>query len=335
MRPALTPLALMVLAAPAALAGEDANSFFTSGRWEGGQVAAARSKLVVLGKVVEAGKPKGSGWNGQYDSSSGTTNYMLRTGKVDIRQEIVVEVAAVLRGRLAGKKITVRIETANLNYQAMYQFWSAQVRKKKLNRRKRGLAVSYFTMKKGKTYLLFLEAPRIAKAAKPGEKGRASATHLKGSAPMEEPEPQLLRSIRAFCSELALWDKPPELSAEEAAAVAELIADLAADAYDKREKADKTLRIIGARLRPQLDKAARDGDEERAFRAREILEAVKPEPGKVELPKGRGKGKLPAVFKERPKPKPEPEPGPVPEPMPGPAPGPAPAPAPEGRAGGG
>lgn len=330
--PALLVL-LLLAAAPAspAAAGEGATSFYTSGTWEGGQHAAARSKLVVLAKVVEAGKPKGTGWNGAYDSTSSSTNYQLRTGNVVVRQEIVVEVTEVLRGKLAARRLTVRIESAKLNYQAMYQFWWAQVRAKKLKRTKRGLAVSYFTLAKGKTCLLFLDAPKVTKASKPGGTDKAVAVHLKSSAPMETPDPQLLDSVRGFCGELAMWDKPPKLAAEQAKLVARLIADLGADDYAKRNKADRTLRIIGAGLRPQLKKASEDGDEERAFRAREILKAVKPEPGKVELPTGRGKGKLPGVFKKRPKPKPEPEPPPVPEPMPEPA----PLPVPEGGPAGG
>ncbi len=328
----------LLLAAPLAAGGEDATSFYTSGTWEGAQHAAAKSKLVVLGKVVEAGKAKGKGWDGKPNSSS--TNYMLRTGKVDVRQEIVVEVTEVLRGKLATKRLTVRIESAELNYQAMYQFSWAQLRKKKLKRGKRGLTVNYFTLAKGKTYLLFLDAPKVTRAAKPGGKDKTVAGHLKTSAPMEAPDPRILDSVRGFCDELARWDKPPKLAAEEAKEVARLIADLGADDYAKRDKADRTLRVIGAGLRPQLKKASEDGDEERAFRAREILEAVKPEPGKVEMPKGRGKGKLPGIFKKRPKPKPEPKPGPGPEPDPETkvnpeARPPEPAPVPEGGAGGG
>lgn len=306
------PLLFLGLLLAAARGGE--GNFYREGRWEEGQRGAAEAKLVLLGRVLEAGKAGGKGWDGSYDS--GNRNYYTRTGKADIRQELVVEVTEVLSGRLEAKKVVVKLGEVRFKVMQMQQLWGQLVRKDKKLRSRRGLPVGFFAIKKGNTYLFFLEEPARGKGEKEGETW-VSARHLEKTPPMEEPEGNLLTSVRSFCQAMAHWQSPPKLTEKENEVVEKLIAALGSEDYQAREAADRVLRVLGARLRPQLQKAAADGDEERSFRARKILEAVKPEPGKRELPQHAARGKLPAVFKERPEPTPEEPPEQEPAPVPG------------------
>jgi hypothetical protein len=324
-------LAVVALAACVSFASAGETGFYGNGKWQEGQHAATRAKLVIIGKVLEAGKPSGKGWDGKYDQSSG--NYQTRTCKIDLRQEVVIEVSEVLFGELktGTRKLTVKMAGAKLNYQMVHMYFYQLVRQKKAQRRKRGLPVSIFALRKGKSYIFYLDAPKAEAKTKTKDKDkdkRLAASHLKEFSPMEAPEAELVRSVRAFCGEMKLWHRPPKLSEEQGATVKKLIADLGADDFDVREKADRALRAIGARLKPQLDKAARDGDEERSFRAKEILQIVKPEPAKAEFPRGGTGRRVPGIFKKRPKPKPKPKPDPKLEPEPEPDPKPAAEPEP-------
>jgi len=318
--PAAT-LVILACSAPAAGGGEP--DFYENGRWQDGQHAATKSKLVIRGRVAQAGKASGKGWDGNYDKNS--RNFNTQTCKVEVRQDVTVEIEEVLLGKLDDglKRLTVKMSTASLSYRAVNQYYYQLLRSKKIRtrNRKRSLPVSVFSLRKGRDYIFYLDAPATKDK---GGKKQAAASHIITHSPMSKPEKDLLRSIRAFCEEIKLWHKPPKLAGEQQDAVKKLIADLGAQDFRTREKADKTLRAIGARLRPQLDRAARDRDEERSFRARAILEVVKPEPGKVEFPRVGRRKRLPEIFKKRPKPKPKPETPPEPGPEPGPEPAPGP-----------
>ncbi len=316
MRHFLPALAILLLLGPSHLADGQEPGFYENGKWQDGQKAAAEAKLVIRGKIVEAGKATGKGWDGNYDKSN--LSHYNRTCKIDMAQEVVVEIEEVLLGKLGEetKKLTVKMSSASLNYQAVYQYYYRLMRKKNprgLRSRKREVPVDIFALKKGESCIFYLDTP---KTETKGKEKFTNAAHLSKNPPMSKPDNDLLRSVRAFCAEMKLWRKPPKLPDDQEKTAAKLIADLGAEDFELREKADKALRAIGARLKPQLDKAATDRDEERSFRARAILEAVKPEPGKAEFPRGGRARRLPATFKKRPEPKPEPEPAPEPAPLP-------------------
>jgi hypothetical protein len=244
---------------------------------------------------------------------------------VDVQQGLVVEVSEVLRGKLEPGKLTVAFKTANFPLQSLYQMANKFDGKRWTNRQV--VPAADFALAKDHTFLLFLSEAKVEKGKEKDAPGSRSAEHVAEAAPIEEPDAQLLASVRAFCQALADWAQPPKLAAEEDAKIKALVADLGADDFDRREKAEADLRALGPRTKAYLDTAARDKDPERSFRAKEVLKAVEPVPGKVELPKGvGGDAAKPGTMKERPKPKPEPEA--EPEPAPGPAPGPRGAPAP-------
>ncbi len=307
-------ICLLVAAAIPALCGEEdgQKSFYGDCRWQDAQRYAAAAKLVVIGKAVEAKPAKGKGWNGSNNPVQAGSGRMP-TCTIHVDQEVAVEVTEVLRGELVARALTLRLGKVTMDYSPVQQFWYGLYRAKKLKSRNRSLPVKYFSIRKGLTYVLFLKGAEGGGGDNGGEKP-PTAAHVDGATPIEQPDAELLRSLRGFCKELTLWDKPPALPEDQRKAVEKLIAELGADDYEVREKAEDALTAVGARIRPYLERAGRDGDEERSFRARQILARSKPEPGKVEVP-GAGVGqKAPAIFRERPKPKPPPEPAPPPVP---------------------
>ena len=311
---ALVALAL-VLGAPAASAGEEAKPGpFARGSWADAQLFASRAQLVVVGKVVEAGKVEGKGW-------SLTERGDNVNAPVDIQQELTVEVAETLRGKAEPGRLIVTVKTVSFPLQALYQM--RFVGNQRTSRQ--AVPAVEFALGRDKTLLLFLAAPRREKGGTGKGPERLAADHLDKAAPMEEPDAQVLASVRGFCRASADWSDPPKLPPGEEARVRVLVADLGSDDFEVREKAEAELKAMGARIRPHLEAAAKDKDAERAFRARAVLKAIEPVPGSVELPLGAAPAEAgPGTMKDRPKPKPEP--GPEPEPAP-PPPRPAPSPA--------
>ncbi len=283
-----------------ALAGE-APSLYARGRWQDGQKAAAGSRLVVVAKVVEAGKPKGKGWDGNFQRDS--ADYKSWTGEVKIEQRVVVEVSEVLRGRLKGKKLAVNLGAARLSYQDLRTHWSRHFRKS-ARAAVQSIPVTAFALRKGHSYLLFLDAPKTPEAGGGEKAPPPTANHLAGCSPAESGDKTMFKSVRAFCAALAAWENPPTLGAAEAAAVRKLIAQLGDEAYDRRAAADKALRAMALRIAPQLIAASRDKDIERATAARKIIEDFQPRPGKTQHPKVEKAAEKPKPAKDTRKPGP-------------------------------
>ena len=304
-------LSLTVLFAATAPAGEEAPPGpLARGNWSDAQAGAAKAPLVAVGKVADAGKVEGKSWNMQARGDN-------VLAPVDVQQELVVEVSEVLRGKLAPGKLTVRVKTVNYPLQSLYQMLNKFDGKRWTNRQV--IPAADFALAKDRSFLLFLSEAKAEKGKEKDAPERLAAEHVADASPMEGPDAQLLASARAFCQALADWAQPPKLAPEEDAGLKALAADLGADDFDKREKAEAEFRKVGARAKNYLEAAARDKDPERSFRAKELLKAVEPRPGEVELPKGAGAaGSKPGTMKERPKPKPEGEGEPAPEPAPGP-----------------
>lgn len=303
--------ALALLPAVAAAGGEDPElpSPYASSQWQEAQMQASKARLVIVGKVLEASKPEGKGWSQRRTT---TVPGLPTCWAVDLRQKLVVEVTATFRGSAGGDKLAVQLDALAVPAMAIQQrMWRPQAKDPKLRHRS-DLPAEEFALIKDGTYVFFLGAPEAGKPDEP-----ASARHLKEGAPIGDAGPELLAGLRGFCRALAEWDSPPELSAEDQARAAALIADLGAEDFQKREKAEAELRAFGPRIRRLAEAAAKDGDAERAFRAGEVLKFVKPEPGKRDYLDEAGQQKEGArTFEKRPEDKPAPEPAPPEDPDP-------------------
>ncbi len=301
--------ALTLLAAAEIAAGEESTPGpFSAGDWAEAQENAGKSPLVVIARVVEAAGAKGKGWNMQ---ARGDNN----RAPVDVQQECTVEVVEVLRGEPKASKLVVRLNTVQYPLQSLYRM--LMVSDGKRTTRRQSVPAGEFALVKDRTYLLFLSAPKDAEARDPVDS-------QPDTDPVEAPDAQLLASVRGFCRALAAWKDPPKLAPEEDARVRQLVADLGADDFEKRERAEADLRKLGAAVRTYLEAAARDKDPERSFRAKDILKAAEPMPGQTELPFGEAVGGTAksGTVKNRPKEEPLPEIEGVPEPAPAPAPEP-------------
>ena len=299
-------VALLILAAlaPAARAADDEKppSLYANGTWDRAQYSAAKAPLVIVGKVVEAGKAEGPAWTQNkpenYDQS--TMSFLI-----SLRQSLKVEVKEIIQGEIKDDKLTVRVEEVGLPAGIVQQMQMRPQAKNPVPRYRAEIPAADFALAKDATYLFFLSAPK-SKKDKDGEE-TLIADHLAKGMPMAAPDEQLLKSARAFCRAMADWKTPPKFSDEEAARVKALVADLANDEFEKRDKAEADLKNMGASIRPYIEAAAKDADPERAERARVILKAIEPAPGKVELPKRAAAGALPPAPVG-------PEPAPVPAP---------------------
>jgi len=275
-------------------------SIYTEVSWRQAQAYAAKAEAVLVATVTEAGKPSGKGWSrntrGIRPGIAGRTDNTL-----DIGQDLAVEIAEVLRGQVAPGALRVRIGKLACDYAVIQKrAWNPQA--KDIRKRQRAsIPAKELALEKGRRYIFFLTGPQDEgkKNERKGEKKEgeeeaateaepAPATpilqHLDSAAPAEVGDDQIVNSVRAFCGVLADWADPPAPSPEKEALVRRLIKQLSSDDYREREAADEALRRLGAWIRPHIEKAAADPDAERAWRARNILEAIEPAPGAAELP---------------------------------------------------
>lgn len=275
-------------------------SFYAEVSWRQAQEHAHAAKLVVLAEVTEAGKASGKGWpvqgsaRGVRPAIPGLPGSPAYQGvKVDLQQELAVEVREVLRGRAPAGPLRVRLRGIALDAGLIQQrTWRPQ-EKDPRKRRRTSIPAAEFGLEKGARYVLFLGEPQKPGPGKEGGDGGAGekppaspplAAHLDSAAPAEARDAQVLDSVRAFCKALADWADPPPLPPEEEARVRALVDGLGHEDYREREAADAGLRQMGARIRRHIERAAGDRDAERVWRAREILKAIEPLPGREELP---------------------------------------------------
>jgi hypothetical protein len=273
-------------------APEKSLGIYAESRWEDGQERAAASRLIVVARVVEAGVVAGKGADPDYQRGQ------RESMSVDVRQDCVVEISAVLRGTLAGPELAVKLETVKLTAQVCASRGPLLAKTIGAPPNPSGNPAA---LQRGVTYIFFLGEP-----GKDG--GRAAASVVPEAPPMAEPDAGLLDSVRRFARECEHWARPPALPPEEDAKVKALVADLGAEDFEKRERAEAELKGIGTRIRPYLEAAAKGQDQERAFRAGELLKSVEPIPGKTELPGGAAGAAKPGAREEPPKRKPGPEP---------------------------
>jgi hypothetical protein len=268
---------------PLGARGGEKSSFYAAGKWESGQRAATKSKLVVVAKVVEAGKPGGKGWDGNVQRAA---NYQDYTGEVEVKQRTELEIVQVLRGKLKEKKLVLKLGKVNLSYQLLRNHWRQHYYKRGQRAVGYKVPAGDFALLKGKSYVLFLDEPKREK--KEGEKngdGQLTVEHVGPCSPVETGNTPFCKSVKAFCKTLHAWENPPKLDAKEEARVRKLIKQLGHEQFDKRREADKALRAVAVRIRPLLAEAAKDKDIERATAAQKILDDFKPKAGKTQYPK--------------------------------------------------
>jgi RNA polymerase sigma factor (sigma-70 family) len=86
-----------------------------------------------------------------------------------------------------------------------------------------------------------------------------------------------LAELRAALKQLAEWETAPKLSKEMAALLDDLVAKLGSDEFATREKATKDLMAKGGIVRGKVREALKSSDAETVQRAKQVLEAVKPD----------------------------------------------------------
>ncbi len=280
---AALPALLLAVLLSSSSAGE--GSFYSKGKmtWQDGQKATAAAKLVVVAKVIEAGNAKGKGWDGNMQRAA---DYRKWTGKVEIKQRVTVEVTATLRGSFKdkSKRLIVTLDEVSLNYRELTTYGQRHGRKAGQRGIAREIPGSHFALKKNLSYVLFLSSPSPGTDGKDGRKNPSQAIHLKSCAPSLATNATYLKSVRSFCAALRAWENPPKMSEEEAARIKKLIAQLGHEQYEKRQEADKALRTVATRIRPQLSKAAKGRDLESATAAERMLKDFCPTAGKTMYP---------------------------------------------------
>mgnify|MGYP001114764017 CR=1 FL=1 len=262
-------LAAVLISAGAA--GGEPPAPYTGAAWQDGQSAAAKSTLVVIVKVVEAGKPEGSGWGGNFNRVGNHTEW---TGEVDLCQEVTVEVGDVLRGKRPAGRLRVKLGKFTMRYRALQSYWSRYIRQKNKQVVGMSIPVAPFALRKEGSYLLFL------KPAAEEETGMEAT-----GAPVAASDARVVQSVRAFSKVLAVWEHPPKLAPEEEKKARAMIGQLGHADYKKRAAADSALRAVGHLLRPYLVKAAGDQDLEKATAAERIIRDFAPQAGKTITPR--------------------------------------------------
>jgi hypothetical protein len=266
-----------ILAATAAAAGGERPEFHAGTTWQEAQASAAASRLAVLVRVVEAGKPEGKGWDGNFERVGNHTQW---TSQVEIDQQLVVEVSEVLHGSLSVRRLKVKLGKLTVRYRGLSMYWSRHLRPKNWRGGGMSMPAAEFALRKDGRYVLFLEAPEAAAGG-----GEPTAAHAAGAAPVPKGDGKVLKSVRAFCKVLNAWENPPELGAEDRERVRDLIARLGHQEYEERAEADRQLRELAPYIRPYLTEAAEDPDLERAVAAERIMADFAPVPGKHVEPK--------------------------------------------------
>jgi len=151
-----------------------------------------------------------------------------------------------------------------------------------------------FELAKDKPALVFLKKTGEKKDAdgKVVEREWAVEGPLFGTAPEKA-----TAAARDALKKIAEWDNPPKLSAEDQAAVKQLIADLGSDDFATREAATKALVAKGGGVKPLVEEALKASkDPEIKQRAEKVIEDLKPEAVKTGDPNAAGDFNKGVIF---------------------------------------
>jgi DNA-binding transcriptional ArsR family regulator len=130
-----------------------------------------------------------------------------------------------------------------------------------------------FTLAKDKESLVFLKLLREEK----DDAGKVTGKVWSLTQPLCDGAPkETVAAAKEALKKLADWEKAPELSAEDAAAIDALVKQLGSDSFETREKATKALTAKGEIARGKLREATKSSDAETGERANRILEAITP-----------------------------------------------------------
>ena len=120
----------------------------------------------------------------------------------------------------------------------------------------------------------------LALAAGPDVKAEDRVDRIQAAA-------KLAAAVRDQLKQVADWNSPPKLSAEDETAVKKLIAELSSADFQAREAASKALAAKGRAVRALLEAELKaSGDFEVKNRAEQILEGLRPPALRLELVAG-------------------------------------------------
>lgn len=280
---------MAALAAPAWAAvagvGVSVSSDSSGGEAQIGQIPAAVGKadLVAVVKVTEiAGPRKEEAGAGEKKDDEAPQPRMAILGMAAVRgggeeKTVSAEVTEVLRGDKDLKDVKFTVMVFKQGEREMMLITVKQERNVGGNRMQwtQSTAVP-FPLAKDKKALVFLKKEGEKKDAD-GKVVEREWSLLEGrlfGEPLEKP----LAAANSALKKLAEWDLPPKLSAEDEAAVRQLIADLGSETFATRENATKALIEKGAGVKALVEEAAKNSaDAEVKQRAGQILESLKPD----------------------------------------------------------
>jgi len=253
--------------------------------------AAGKAELVVVVKVTEIAepKPKEAAEGEKKEEGAEAAPKMLfgmRPANAGQKEKtLAAEVSEVLKGDKETKAVKVRFSTADLgNKREMLvfpmetSFPDGQGNVQKIT----NLQYLPLTLVKDAQVMLFL------KPAEAGKDKDAERVWALVAPPVRDPAERALAAVKDALKKLAEWQNPPKLSPEDEAEAKKLIEDLGSKEFAAREAASKALIAKGGGVKPLVEAAAKSADPEVQQRAKDILEALKPECLKPASPSGPG-----------------------------------------------
>ena len=231
--------------------------------------AAMAADLVAVVKVTAIAEPKD-----EADPAKGpvpNAALMVRRWQA-VEKTVSAEVVELLKGDKEAKSLQIVAQVRKTGNQE--QLMVTVERRMNNGASFRTTQMVPFTLAKDKESLVFLKLLREEKdeAGKVTGKVWSLVPPVPDGAPKESQE-----AVRAALRKLADWEKAPELSAEEAAALDALVKQLGSDSFETREKATKALTEKGEVARGKLREAGKSADAETRERAARVLEAITPE----------------------------------------------------------
>ena len=247
--------------------------------------AAGKAELVVVVKVTEIAEPKPQeGAEGEKKEEGAEANPkmlfgMRPAGAAQKEKTLAAEVSEVLKGDKATRTVKARFATAELaNKREMLVFPIEQSFADGQGNVQKVTRIQYLplTLVKDAQVMLFLKAPGAGREKDAGDKQAERVWELVAP-PVKDPAERALAAVKDALQKIADWENPPKLSAADEAEVQKLIADLGSKDYATREAASKALIARGGVVKPLVEAAAKSPDPEVQQRAKDILEALKPE----------------------------------------------------------
>lgn len=277
MRAAL--LGLLVLAGAAAGAGEEPPAI-DDVRLAELPLATVRSDLVAvvrISTIVDLKDAKEGAGKGYITTDPNEGFARSLTGGEPTVRLVSAEVVEVLKGGGPAKALNFPVVTGKVKLGkappaevVAVQDWYQ--RGKYGTRRARALTYARYRLAKDQKLLVFLrEIATVEEGGKVAERQYALTDPSVGGAPEKAVE-----AVKKTLKEIADWEKPPKLPAEEHSAMKKLVNELGSPDFRTREAATAALIAKGLAAKGPADEALKSSDPEVKQRAGTILEAIKP-----------------------------------------------------------